>query len=320
MSVTGVRSQPLPELSALGAALASVFEGPVRILERRRHAYASSFPGEVIACEARGERRLVLCKYEAGRWFPQFGHRGGPGYEARVYREVVGHLSLPAPTCFGAYTDPETGDTWLFLEFLAEARRLAEELTPAALPVAARWAGRFHATDAAGSSGRCPESLRIYDGDYYAGWARRAAEIAGENHRGRPWLRPLCERAALLLSTMPELPSCVIHGEFTPNNLLLADEAVLPIDWETAAVGVGAIDLASLTDRWPADVVRECEAAYVEARWPGGAPADHERSLDLARLYWDLRWLGDRPEWLAQPRTQDRYRSLLATAERLGIA
>jgi Phosphotransferase enzyme family len=316
---TGSPQAPLPGLDALTTALASVFAAPVTVLDRAPHRYASSFPAEVVRCETGGTEVTLLCKYEAGRRYPRFGHRGGPGYEALVYREVVRRLPLPTLTFYGARTDA-AGDTWLFLQYLADAGRLDEEPTPEpALAAAARWAGRFHRLDAERPAGGRPPRLKVYRGDYYAQWARRASDIAGDWHLRLPWLRTLCGRAQPLLDGMADLPSCIIHGEFTPHNLLVSGEDVIPIDWETAAVGVGAVDLASLTDSWPRGVAGECEAEYLRTRWPEGPPADYARTLDLARLYWDLRWLGDRPEWLAQPRMLARYRALQATSERLGI-
>jgi aminoglycoside phosphotransferase (APT) family kinase protein len=321
MTSSGLRSpEPAPGLDALTAALASAFQAPVTVRERRPHPYASTFPGEIVRCETGGRLFTVLCKYEAGGRYPCFGHRGGLGYEALVYRELVQWLPLPTLTFHGARTDDSTGDTWLFLEYLGDARRPDEDAAPkAAMAAGARWAGRFHRLEAHRPTGGRQPALRVYTGEYYAQWARRTAEIAGDWHERLPWLRSLCERAAPRLQTMADLPSCAIHGEFTPHNLLVTDEEVIPIDWETAAVGVGAVDLASLTDGWPGEVADACEAAYLAARWPEGPPADHARTLDLARLYWHLRWLGDRPEWLRQAGMLRRFLAVQSIGERLGV-
>ena len=286
------------------------------VVERRPHRYASSFPGEILVCQlADGSERTLLCKREAGLNFPQFGHRGGPAYEACVYEHVVERTGLPAPRFHGAWHNPRTGGTSLLIEYIEDARRLSESDDPvAALSAAARWAGRLHAITAGWTA-----PLKVYDADYYGGWARRTATFAGRRHVRYPWLASLCSRALDALAELPARGDVVIHGEFTPHNVLVGDEEVLPIDWETAALAVGEIDLASLTERWPADVVAACEAAYAAARWPEGPPHDFERLLDLARLYWSLRWLGDRPEWLDQPRMHDRYGVLRATGERLGL-
>jgi len=82
---------------------------------------------------------------------------------------------------------------------------------------------------------------------------------------------------------------------------------------------MGEIDLVALVHQWPSALVARCEDAYIRARWPEGPPADLSRRFDLARLYWEMRWLGDRPEWLAQPRLRARMVDLRAIGARLGL-
>ena len=91
-------------------------------------------------------------------------------------------------------------------------------------------------------------------------------------------------------------PATVVHGEFYPKNILLVDGVVVPVDWESAMIGAGEIDLAALVDKWAPDVVEACKAAYATARWPFGAPVSFIPAFEAACLYWQLRWLGDRRE------------------------
>ena len=88
----------------------------------------------------------------------------------------------------------------------------------------------------------------------------------------------------------------MIHGEYYPKNILVRDAAILPVDWESAAAGVGEIDLATLTTGWGPAVRSACEGAYVASRWPEGAPHGFERRLDLARMYVRLCWLEGRQQ------------------------
>ncbi len=85
----------------------------------------------------------------------------------------------------------------------------------------------------------------------------------------------------------------VIHGEYYPLNILVRRGVIYPIDWESAAVAAGEIDLASLTEGWPDGSARACEQVYGQTRWPGGAPRDFPRRLEAARLYLGWRWLGN---------------------------
>jgi aminoglycoside phosphotransferase (APT) family kinase protein len=89
----------------------------------------------------------------------------------------------------------------------------------------------------------------------------------------------------------------IIHGEYYQHNILFHQGRVCPIDWESAAVGEGLIDLACLTDGWESKIAEVCKAAYVRTRWPEEVPADFERVLKAARLYITVRWLGDDPDF-----------------------
>jgi aminoglycoside/choline kinase family phosphotransferase len=84
-----------------------------------------------------------------------------------------------------------------------------------------------------------------------------------------------------------------IHGELYPENVMVADDRICVVDWQSAAIGPGVIDLASLTEgHWQADLVRDCREAYLRARWPDVEHATIEDALETAQLYWALRWLG----------------------------
>jgi hypothetical protein len=91
------------------------------------------------------------------------------------------------------------------------------------------------------------------------------------------------------------------------------------VDWESAALGPGEIDLATLTDRRDEEVVRRCEVAYREARWPQGAPPGFTRALDLTRLYVHFRWLGEERGRKTGRKKFRRFGATRALGERLGL-
>ena len=121
------------------------------------------------------------------------------------------------------------------------------------------------------------------------------------------------------MAALVDRPTTVIHGEFTPHNVLMRNGHAYPVDWESAAIAIGEIDLVCLTDKWPAHVASQCEREYQSARWPDGAPDDFSYRLDLARLYWNFRWLGDRPEWTTSEKVGPRFEQLRRTAARLDL-
>src|SRR5207302_1086495 len=95
----------------------------------------------------------------------------------------------------------------------------------------------------------------------------------------------LCERATEILPAALGGRPTILHGEYYPSNILARRAAAYPIDWESAAIGPGEIDLASLTEGWPAPIQARAIEAYRQARWPDGAPENFARTLEAARLY-----------------------------------
>lgn len=268
---------------------------------------------------ADGNELRLLCKYTDGRSHNSYGHRGGVTYEAEVYRQVLQPLPVSTPTFYGAHKDAITGEMWLILEYSDKSLPVEDSPDPAVLQAAARWLGRFHKTNESLRSTASLPSLNRHDAEYYLGWAERTSLFAGHLHQRYPWLTTLCQRFEEVVVTLLEPPAIIIHGEYYPNNILFCQGTIYPIDWEAAAVVIGELDLASLTENWPPEFVREAKAEYQSARWPEGPPADFERKLDAAQLYRLFRWLGDRPERTTHEKELSRFEQLSTMGERLGL-
>jgi Phosphotransferase enzyme family len=315
----------LPNLQTLTVGLTSILRshgstnGQVTILDRQPNIRASTFPSEIVTCRFDdGSELRLFCKY--GRSPDVF--KGGVPYEAEVYRHVLQPSRASTSTFYGAYEDMTTGDTWLILEYLDNSlrvHRIPGLKRAAAMTLAARWIGQFHAINEALFSGAPMPSLITYDAEYYLGWVHRTSLQAGHFHQRFPWLTTLCERFEELVAPLLASPQTVIHGEYYPVNVLFRGGTVCPIDWETAAVAAGEIDLAALTSgRWSAEVVRKCELEYQRTRWPEGSPADFEQTLCAARLYLHFRWLG-RPNWTIHAKSLHHFEQLRSAGERLGL-
>jgi thiamine kinase-like enzyme len=111
----------------------------------------------------------------------------------------------------------------------------------------------------------------------------------------------------------------IIHGEFYPHNVLLSDGQIYPIDWESAAIAAGEIDLSALTEAWRPEHRRQCELAYQEARWGRAAPAEFERALAAARLYLCFRWMGEQPGWTLGAGHREYFDRMQISGEQLGL-
>lgn len=290
------------------------------ISAREPNPYTSRYLSEVVTCQlAHGKTLQLLCKYSHARGHNAYGHRGGVPYEAQVYGHLLQRLDLPTPRFFGAHTNADSGETLLVLEFLSDCLPVKYSGDIAVMGETARWLGQFHRANQSRLSHSSLAFLNRHDAAYYLGWARRTFRFARELHEDHPWLETLCRRFEEVVAVMLEPPSVIIHGEYYPENILFFRGTILPVDWESTAVAMGEIDLASLTEGWPAEFVSEARAAYKSARWPEGAPPGIERRLEAAQFYWHLRWLGDRPQWTTAEKEQPRFQQLQALGERWGL-
>ena len=312
----------LPSTESLNRVLRGLLASSTgEVVTRKSNDWSSSHPSEIVTFRSGGDRLLLLlCKYQRAEGNRGHGHRSGVAYEATVYEQVLAPSELSAPRFYGTHRDPSTGAAWLVIAFV-DGAHCADEVPEFddALIAAARWAGHFQAWAETGARWKNRRFLIAYDTEYYAQWARRTASFTAPWHEQLPWLPALCRRAEDVAEQQATVPPTIIHGEFTPSNILADGATVYPVDWESAAIGMGEIDLVALVHQWPSALVTRCEDAYIRARWPEGPPADLSRRFDLARLYWEMRWLGDRPEWLAQPRLRARMVDLRAIGARLGL-
>jgi aminoglycoside phosphotransferase (APT) family kinase protein len=242
--------------------------------------------------EGFGERRF-FCKYGAGMNHNAHGHRGGVSYEARVYRYLSDSLLIRRPTLIGIHKDDEVDSTWLVLEHLDDAIRVKKSTDPAAMLDAARWIARFHARSESLAAPAATAFLNRLHRHYFAGWASRAWGLGIKATCADRSLFHLTESFGDLVAPLLESAPVIIHGEYYPNNILYGEGRPYPIDWESAAISAGEIDIACLTDGWSADVVEACDREYAAVRWPDGPPEAHEDALRIARTYMHLRWLGD---------------------------
>ena len=320
----------LPDLPTLTHRLKSALNGAgahFYILERKRPRYMSTFPNEIVTCKnVSGNVRRLFCKYEAGRNHNSHGHRGGLAYEAEIYRHVLSPFKTLRPAFIGADID-NLGGTWLILEHLDRCTRLKDIRVrrkgisqSVAMVLAARWLARFHALQQPCITNNSLSFLKHYDAAYYTGWMRRTCDFSRPLHKRFPWLPGLCRREKEVFEPLLLSPSTVIHGEFYINNILVRGKQVFPVDWESAAIAPGEIDLAAqIEGPWREALKGRCEREYRKHRWPGGAPADFARTLDTARLYLQFRWLGECPEWTLREKSRWRFRELRRVARRLQL-
>lgn len=303
-------SSRLPSGRELAAGLARAVDGRPgeggRVVARAHNPYSSTFASELVAYRPAGRPAALrlFIKYGDGPYDPGFGHRGGVAYEARVYREVLSPLGVSVPPYLGTYRGQFPGSPWLVLGCVQGGRRASWMKRPDAIVASARWIGRFHALNAPRLRSPRLGFLRRYDRAYYGGWVERARRLLRPIEPSEPWLARALDGAEAAMHRLDRSPRTVIHGEYFGSNILCRRGTVHPVDWQSAAVAPGEIDLAMLTHSWPPGVRSACLREYARARWPDGAPERWGDRFRDARLYADLRWLGD-PAWLPSSRPFD---------------
>ena len=267
------------------------------VLKRKPNPYGSTFPTEIVTCRLEGHdgRKTIsfFVKYGRKQFDEVYGHRGDLPYEARVYRQVLQGLEFSTPKFYGVYKNGSDGVPWLILEYMGGGRPASWLKGPQAMVRSAGWIGEFHAANQGRIHDRQVKFLRRYDTKYYLGWAKRTRRLFRGAHAKFPWLAPLCDKFERRIPRLVETPQTIIHGEYFGSNIVDQEGLTRPIDWQSTAIGPGEVDLASLTHSWLSWIVQRCEREYTRSRWPGGTPEYFRETLDVARVYMNLRWLGD---------------------------
>jgi hypothetical protein len=288
----------------------------ITILHREPAVHISTSFNEIVTCRfTDGSVRRLLLKRGVSHSDRSHGHHGGVPYEAIVYRSALEPLRTSAPRCHDAEVDPATGETVLLIDFIENARWLSKA-SRSSLFDAARWIGTFHRLNES-RVGAFDVAITRYDAPYYLGWMRRTLDFWADQQG--VWLAALAGRWPDFVRELLAAPQTLVHGEYYPKNILVHDNVIVPVDWETAAVGPGEIDLVALSERWAPTIQEDCGIAYRRARWPDGAPATSSRIQILAEIYLQLRWLGQRRDLLSSKEASDRLGRLRRLSVQTGV-
>jgi len=310
----------LPAQVLLLAALRPLFsehlppDNVFRIVSRRPNEYASSSKTEIVTLELpSGSIRELFVKYGRMESDPAPRCRHGIEYCAAVQQHLVARLPLPHIKQLGLVQVGEPPVPALVCDFLAGSLRVGEAPDDSGIVAAAEWCGRFHGW---GKRARDDPSLAFlvrYDLAYYRAWAARVLVFAAAEGGATPaWLERLCATWSQIAVAFAAVRPTTIHGELGPQNVLWANGKIHPVDWESAAIGPGEIDLAALLFRWPDATVEACLAAYWRARGTN-PPSDFAARWNAATLYTALRWIP-----APQSCTPAAFAGALAVLERTG--
>jgi len=312
------QAHTLPDGASVVAAVtplvaAATDRAAVTLVARRPNPCFSTAPTEIITLDVpkRGHVELFL-KYDRGSIDPEPRCRHGLAYCGQAYASLVRRTALPHVACLGLVEVGSPPHALLVFEYLAGALRVNETADESGVIAAAEWCGRLHAWGVGAVDDPAVAFLVRYDLDYYREWAKRARTLAAALGPVPPWLARFCSEFESLAVALAAAERTTIHGEFGPQNVLWRDSVVYPVDWESAAIGPGVIDLATLLFAWPADVVHRGVAAYWRARGAAAA-STFAATFAAATAYTALRWLPE-PEGHDDPRWHDALARLEAAA------
>jgi Ser/Thr protein kinase RdoA (MazF antagonist) len=197
--------------------------------------------------------------------------------EARVYRELLQPASLGTPRFYGAHMIEPDGRTLVLLEYF-EGRKLKKEQEQETWLAVVKWLARMHQYFLARQD-RLKSSLFLprHDAEFYFKWACRATESASSVSA------KLCASMKRLLSRYDKVAgplgstATLVHGEFYSTNVMVSGDAqhlrICAFDWETAAIGCGALDLTYLFRQRCGIEEPRLIRAYLEGlREAGGSP------------------------------------------------
>jgi aminoglycoside phosphotransferase (APT) family kinase protein len=284
------------------AGLRAALGRPVALEERRPCPYASTAPLEEVRVD--GEW-LVFKDLSAGTSGARPASAVDPLREVAAYRDVLVDAALDTPALRGALVDRDGARAWLFLERI-DGVPLWQVGDFSVWEAAARWLARLHA----GAVPPGARGLARYDASWLRGWVRRAAA------QGVP--ARVLEAGDRAIERLAAWPPSVLHGEFYPSNVIVQDGTrIRPVDWETAGVGPGFLDLGALTSgRWTDDQRARLESAYREALPVERRPRAAELAAAMrdCRLLVAVQWLAWEPRFTPPP---EHAHDWLADAERL---
>lgn len=258
-----------------------------RVIRREPNRGTGTFRAETVVCAlADGAIEMFWCKYGERPDRDTYGHRDGLARERATYEFLTSQDVTQIPRFVGFGREGEL--EFILLEFVPDAIRVSRR--PELMQEAARIAGDLHR-----EFGIQPEFARwcpAYSADYYRVWAERTLSKLDAPSSRKYAVEHVIEKYLNVIQDVSEVPQSFIHGEYVPRNIIASGDALYVLDWESAALGLGEIDLVALIDKWDGDVREKCIATYVDARWGEEAPTDFELRFSVAEIYWQLRWLG----------------------------
>jgi Phosphotransferase enzyme family len=293
---------------------------PLAAIRRRAFPASTSYAAEIVTVElAGGETTEIFLKDYGSSRLPKDAAAEQRERELRVYEELLEPRELGTARFLGACRG---GRVRLLLE-LVDGDML-RDLEYEFWPPAAAWLGRLHGRfNGRGARLRACDFLIRHDADFFVHAAERALRtlFAFSVDLGRR-LGVVLDDYDAVLTLLAREPETLVHGSYRPQNVLVDRTShpprICPTDWELAAFGRCAFDLAFLCDGFRPPRLDELLEAYArDAEGSGAAPRDLgelQREIECFRLHKTVNSLGHVRQW---PRPAQTAAKVVATAEQI---
>jgi hypothetical protein len=257
----------------LEESLKDLIDDDLTLVSRVASDYQSTNPIERVTVSTDHDLIELVCKYSSARVDRITGHSRGALYEGSIYAQVFPDPDLDTPACHGTFqVDDSLG--CIVLEHV-DGYRIHHSIYPKGLVEVCADLARFHARGVRS----LPSGHNVFSGSYFS---RLVFEM-----KLLPGVAPRLRGADTnVVEALANAPRTLIHGELYPQNVLINELGSVVIDWESAGVGPGVIDLAVLTQgSWDDDLVDECEEVYWQGRGEVAAQPWARRNLAAARVF-----------------------------------
>jgi hypothetical protein len=279
----------------LEQGLSAHFGRPVRItgLQRRPLVTSTHAIERLRVMLASGERLQVVFK----RLQPGDKLYGNER-EVLIYQRLLAGERFGAPALYASVQDEGERRYWLFLEDLGSYT--LDDGDVEEWLAAARWLAGMHASYHGREDDlRELDCLMEHGQAYYhqvGATARRNLELAGATEAVVRF-DALMGRYDSLVNYLAGEPRTLIHGDIFAENLLIQPGGrIRAIDWESAAIGLAAWDLAQLLDGWGSMKATFLAAYLAEFERQVARPVDREgfqhlfEHCESLNALWHLRW------------------------------
>jgi hypothetical protein len=226
---------------------------PITRIRRRGFGGSTSYPSAIVTADlANGDSIVMFLKDFAQSRLPQEAAAERRERELHVYEDLLDSEQLGTARFYGAHWDDASMRFWLMLEFVEG--EVLRDCGFESWPAAAAWLGRLHGRFAGqGARLRGCRFLVRHDADFFV----RAAEhaLAALSDLSTPLARRLAAvlaRSEPVLAVLNRDPESLVHGSYRKQNVLVGRSSeptrICPTDWELAAFGRSAYDLAFICD------------------------------------------------------------------------